>query len=126
MKFDRFEEIKVWQESRILTKLIYQHTQSHTFCKDFGLKDQIQRAAVSVQTNIAEGFERNNNREFIRFLMYSKASCAEVRSLLYVAFDIGYLNEMEFKSLYDKSINIITQLSNFIKYLKELIDKNEK
>ena len=92
-------------------------TMSGKFKNDFGLKDQIQRAAVSVMNNIAEGFERDNNNEFIRFLRYSKGSAGEVRSLLYVAYDINYIDEDEFKNKFESAIDIITQIANFIKYL---------
>ena len=93
-------------------------TSTNEFKKDYGLKDQIQRAAVSIMNNIAEGFERNNNREFIMFLKYSKGSAGEVRSMLYVALDLGYISKDSFEKNYNRAINIITQISNFIKYLR--------
>lgn len=113
-----FEDLKVWQDSRIFVKSIYELTSLEKFKKDFGLKDQIQRASVSIMNNIAEGFERNNNKEFIRFLGYSKGSAAEVRSMLYVALDLKYISIDNFNYNYDSAVNIITQTSNFIKYLK--------
>lgn len=118
MKVNSFEDLQVWKDSRILVKSIYQLTSDGKFSKDFGLREQIQRAAVSIMNNIAEGFERNNNKEYIKFLGYSKGSAGEVRSMLYVAFDLGYISQDSFNTLYQMSINIITQLSNFIKYLK--------
>ncbi len=118
-----FEEMKIWQDSRIFVKEIYQLTSSEKFKFDFGLKDQIQRAAVSILNNIAEGFERNNNKEFIRFLVYAKGSAGEVRSMLYIALDLKYITYEQFKIHYEKSLNIITQLSNFIKYLKNNLSK---
>ena len=81
-----------WQKARELTKRIYQITREGEFARDFGLARQIQRAAVSVMSNIAEGFERGNRREFHQFLVIAKASCAEVRCQLYVALDVGYLD----------------------------------
>lgn len=119
MIINRFEEMKVWKEARIFVPEIYRATSQKYFSCDFGLKDQIQRAAVSIMNNIAEGFERDNSKEFIRFLSFSKGSSGEVRSLLYVAFDLKYISQVEFNNLYEKSISIITQLSNFIKYLKQ-------
>jgi len=118
MTIEKFEDINAWKESRNLVNAVYQITAKQPFSKDFGLKDQIQRAAVSVMNNIAEGFERDNNREFIRFLVYSKGSAGEVRSLLYVALDLQYITESEFRNLYDDAVSIIKQISKFIQYLK--------
>lgn len=95
-KVDRFEDLIAWQKARELTRAIYQVTQQGAFAKDFGLARQIQRAAVSIMSNIAEGFERRGRREFHQFLSTAKGSCAEVRSQLYVAFDIGYLGKYDF------------------------------
>jgi len=98
-RIDRFEDLIAWQKARELTKAIYQITRQGAFAKDFGLSGQIQRAAVSVISNIAEGFERNRRSEFHQFLSTAKASCAEVRSQLYVAFDVGYIDQDTFESL---------------------------
>ena len=119
MSVKSFEDLKVWKASRVFVKEIYEMTMSGKFKNDFGLKDQIQKAAVSVMNNIAEGFERDNNNEFIRFLRYSKGSAGEVRSLLYVAYDINYIDEDEFKNKFESAIDIITQIANFIKYLQK-------
>ncbi|HAP36002.1 MAG TPA: four helix bundle protein [Bacteroidetes bacterium] len=119
MAIQRFEEMKVWQDARILTKNIYSLTQNKYFNKDFGLRDQIQRAAVSIMSNIAEGYERDSNKEFVKFLGYSKGSVGEVRSLLYVALDQEYISEMEFNNLKESATNISTQIANFIKYLRK-------
>jgi four helix bundle protein len=118
MKVNSFEDLQVWKDSKILVKSIYQLTSDGKFNKDFGLREQIQRASVSIMNNIAEGFERNNNKEYIKFLGYSKGSAGEVRSMLYVANDLGYISQDSFNIHYQMAINIITQLSNFIKYLK--------
>ena len=123
MKAASFEDLKVWQETREFVKTIYELTSSDNFRKDYGLKDQIQRAAVSIMNNIAEGFERNNNKEFITFLKYSKGSAGEVRSMLYVALDLNYISIVSFNENYEKAIDIIKQLSNFIKYLRRNIIK---
>jgi four helix bundle protein len=98
-KIERFEDLIAWQKARGLAKEIYQITRDGSFAKDFGLSRQIQRAAVSIMSNIAEGFERGSRGEFHQFLSTAKASCAEVRSQLYVAFDIGYLDESKFNHL---------------------------
>ncbi len=98
-RVERFEELIAWQKARVLTREVYLATQKGKFAKDYGLARQIQRAAVSIMSNIAEGFERMHPKEFHQFLAISKASCAEVRSQLYVAVDIGYLTQPEFQQL---------------------------
>lgn len=98
-KVERFEDLFVWQKARGLTKTVYLLTQQPKVAKDFGLSGQIQRASVSVMSNIAEGFERGGRAEFDWFLSVAKASCAEVRSQLYIAFDVGYITEEEFDKL---------------------------
>jgi four helix bundle protein len=95
----RFEELVAWQRSRELTKLVYEATRQGLFARDFGLSGQLQRAAVSIMSNIAEGFERGRQSEFHQFLSVAKASCAEVRSQLYVALDVGYLDEEAFRKI---------------------------
>lgn len=95
----QFEDIIAWQKARVLTRDVYVATRAEAFRKDFGLSGQIQRSAVSVMANIAEGFERRGPGEFHRFLGIAKASCAEVGSHLYVAFDVGYLSQTEFDQL---------------------------
>ena len=102
-KIERFEDLIAWQKARALTKEIYQSTRQGAFAKDFGLAGQIQRASVSIMANIAEGFERGSRGEFHQFLSTAKGSCAEVRSHLYVAFDVGYLDEFRFKQLQAKA-----------------------
>jgi four helix bundle protein len=119
MKVNSFEDLQVWKDSRILVKSIYQLTSDGKFNKDFRLREQILRASVSIMNNISEGFERNNNKEYIKFLGYSKGSAGEVRSMLYVATDLGYISQDSFNVHYEMAINIITQISNFIKYLKK-------
>jgi four helix bundle protein len=98
-KMDRFEDLIAWRKARELTRAIYQVTRQGAFARDFGLARQMQRAAVSIMSNIAEGFERRDRREFHRFLSTAKGSWAEVRSQLYVAFDIGYLVISDFHRL---------------------------
>ena len=116
-KINSFEEINAWKESRDFNKAIYGLTNKGDFEKDIDLKRQIRRASVSTSSNIAEGFERNTNKEFIHFLYISKASAGEVRSQLYLALDLGYMEEKEFILLKEKIENISKMLSEFIKYL---------
>lgn len=103
-------------------------TSLENFRKDYDLKDQIQRAAVSIMNNIAEGFETDNNKEFRNFLGYAKGSAGEVRSMLFVAIDLNYISKDKFDENYKQAINVITQISNFKKYLhnyavKEKVNK---
>ena len=99
MGIERFEDLIAWQKARMLCGSIYRVTKLGAFARDFGLSGQIQRAAVSTMSNIAEGFERGNRGEFQQFLSVAKASCAEVRSQLYVAQDVGYLPAPAFEKL---------------------------
>jgi four helix bundle protein len=96
---ERFEELRAWQKARDLAREIYRVTASGPFFKDYGLRDQIRRAAVSIMSNIAEGFERYRPTEFRQFLSLAKASCAEVRSQLYVALDVKHLTQDDFDRL---------------------------
>ena len=111
-----FEEIPVYQKSKELCIEIYK-LDNPKYQKDFGFKDQIQRAAISVMNNIAEGFERGSDKDFVKFLYYSKGSIGEIRSLLNVAVEIGYINSQYFEKLKNECLEISKQLSNFIKYL---------
>src|SRR5688572_18235115 len=99
MGVNRFEDLVAWQKARVLTRGVYTTTREGAFARDFGLAGQIQRASVSVMSNIAEGFERGRPAEFHQALSTAKASCAEVRSLLYVGLDVGYLSEDQFNGL---------------------------
>lgn len=111
----KFEDIVAWQKARELCKHIYTVTKNQRFSKDFGLKDQIQRSSVSIMSNIAEGFERGSNNEFIQFLYIAKGSCGELRSQLYVALDQGYMASKEF----DKIIKLASEVSRLTYYLIE-------
>jgi four helix bundle protein len=117
-KIERFEDILAWQKARVLTNEIYAITNTGDFRNDFGLRDQIQRAAVSTMSNVAEGFERGGDKEFIQFLSHSKGSCGEVRSDLYVALDQGYLTSDNFKNVYEQSLEVSRLLSGFMSYLR--------
>jgi four helix bundle protein len=99
--FNRFEDIQAWQKARRVTKLVYEMTAVGGFARDFGLRDQIQRASVSIMANIAEGFGRRSDKEFANFLNIAHGSVSEVQSHLYVALDLGYVEQNAFAKLYD-------------------------
>ena len=121
MRVERFEELVAWQKARELTKQIYDLTKQGSFPKDYGLCDQIRRAAVSVMSNLAEGFERGSSSEFHQFIVIAKASCAEVRSQLYVAHDVGYITQNQF----DDVSNLAEEVSRIIGGLKTAIGKRK-
>jgi four helix bundle protein len=98
-RVERFEDLIAWQKARALAQTVYMLSREGRFPKDLGLTGQIQRAAVSIMANIAEGFERNRSAEFHQFLSVAKGSCAEVRSHLYVAYDAGYLDKERFRTV---------------------------
>ena len=124
--FKTFEEINAWQNARELVRDVYAMTGCGDFCKDYGLKDQIQRAAVSICSNIAEGFERRGNKELINFLWIAKGSAAEVCSQLYNARDLGYITDEQFKTMYDSSKQIGGMLFNLISSLSSDERRNRK
>ena len=108
-----FRELRCWQAARVLTKDVYGLTKGGEFARDYGLKDQVQRAAVSIGSNIAEGFERDNNAELSRFIGYAKGSAGEVISQLYTAFDVGYITESQLQKLVAQLKEIGGMLSKF-------------
>ena len=118
-KIERFEDIESWKKSRELAKSVYRITLNQPFARDFGLRDQIRRASVSVLSNIAEGFERDGDKEFVQFLSLAKGSCGEVRAQLYVALDQQYIAAEEFSSLSASATEISRMLSGLIKYLRQ-------
>jgi four helix bundle protein len=99
----RFEDLMAWQKARVLTRDIYLATKDKAFARDFGLCGQVQRAAVSIMSNIAEGYERSSRADYRRFVVVAKASCAELRSQLYVAHDIGYLDHATFSDSHQRT-----------------------
>jgi len=117
-KIEKFEDIIAWQKARILTKEIYGCARIGQFARDFGLRDQIQRASVSTMANIAEGFERGGDKEFVQFLSNSKGSCGEVKSHLHVALDQNYISANNFGQLYAKAEEISKLVSGFMTYLR--------
>jgi len=127
MKITRFEDIDAWQEARKLVNMVYSVIKgSPEFRKDFHLVNQIQDAAVSSMSNIAEGFARRSNREFIQFLFVSKSSAEEVQSQLYVALDQRHLSKEDFGKIYDQAEIVSRMDSGFIKYLKSQLKKPNK
>lgn len=114
----RFEDIEAWKTARELTRKIYALTEQGKFAKDFGLKNQIQRASVSVMSNIAEGFESRTQAQFIEYLGRSKASAGEVRCQLYIALDLNYLTDEHFKEVFDLADKSSRQIARFIGYLE--------
>ena len=121
---ERFEDLRVWQTARTLTDQIYALTKRESFKADWVLKDQIRRSAISVMSNIAEGFESRTQAQFIDFLGTAKASAGEVRSQLYIAYDQSYLGEEEFESLSDLADKAARQLHRLIRYLKQGDESN--
>lgn len=116
--FKCFEEIPVWTEARELVGLVYRMTARGPFCRDFGLRDQVRRAAVSVMSNIAEGFESQSDRHFISYLCRARGSAAEARCQLYIAMDQLYITKGEFDQAFRKSSEISRMLTGFITYLQ--------
>jgi four helix bundle protein len=117
-KFSKFEEIQAWQKAKDVTLAIYQITCNSEFAKDFGLKDQIRRASVSIMANIAEGHGRKTNAEFANFLNIARGSVAEVQSHLYVAVGLEYINQTEFDELYRTLTEISRMLLALAQYLR--------
>ncbi len=118
MSIKYFEDLEIWKVARRLTKRIYDLTSDRGFSKDPGLCDQIRRASVSVMSNIAEGFERGGNQEFLQFLSIAKGSSEEVRSQLYVALDQGYIPKKEAEALINEFKRLSVMINNFMEYLK--------
>ena len=114
MKIEKFEDVIAWQKGKVLSLLVYE---SFKVSRDFGFKNQIQRAVISICNNIAEGFERKSNKELRQFLYISKGSCGEVKSMLYIALELGYISEIQFKEMYSLSYEISRTLGGFIKTL---------
>jgi four helix bundle protein len=119
--FKSFEEIISWQKARENTALICSMTTKNGFEKDFGLKDQIRRSSVSVMANIAEGFDRNTDKEFAQFLFIAKGSNSETLSHLYVALDLKYITEQEFELLKEKITEVRKLINGLISYLKVIL-----
>jgi four helix bundle protein len=116
---EKFEDIESWKKARRLVGDIYRVTSDGRFSKDYGLRDQIQRASISIMLNIAEGFVRRTDKEFAQFLFVALGSAAEVQSALYIALDQKYIEEPAFQDLYNQSSEVARIVSGFIKYLRK-------
>jgi four helix bundle protein len=119
VKIKKFEDLESWKKARKLTNTVYEATGAGRFTRDFGLKDQIRRASISILSNIAEGFERGGDREFLQFLAVAKGSCGEVRAQLYIAVDQGYLHQDLFDELSKNAAEIGRLISGMMKYLSK-------
>ena len=124
--YQRFTEMEIWKESKSLVKKVYTTTTIGPFSRDWALKDQIRRASISIPCNIAEGFERGGNKEFIQYLSYAKGSAGEVFTQLHIAFDLGYLHKEDFIRLEQQVTRISYMLGGFMKYLKRSGQKGTK
>ena len=117
---ETFEELRIWQQSRSLIKRVYfVFSSSNDGCRDFAFRDQIQRASISAMNNIAEGFERSSKADFARFLDMAKGSCGEVRSMLYIAKDLGYIPDQTFKELLNDSSNLSKGIAALTRSLRK-------
>jgi len=119
MKINKFEDLEIWKLSLKITRDVYDLTSKGGFSKDFGLRDQIRRAIISVSSNIVEGFEKNNNNEFIRFLKIAKGSVGETRNQLYIALGVNYITKEEFDKTNNNLEVLAGQIGGFIQYLLE-------
>jgi four helix bundle protein len=126
MKIKKFENLESWKNARKLTNGVYEATAVGSFTRDFGLKDQIRRASISILSNIAEGFERGGDKEFLQFLAVAKGSCGEVRAQLYIAVDQGYLSQDLFERLSNNADEIGRLISGLMKYLSKSELKGSK
>jgi len=124
--YKSFEDLPVWQNARELAVQVYRTTSKGKLKDDYGLRNQIQRSTVSVSSNIAEGFERGSKRESIQLLYVAKGSAGELRSQLFIAKDIGYMDKSDFKVLLNSATTVSKQISGFIEYLKTAEFKGQK
>lgn len=123
---EKFEDIEAWKLARNATRLIYAVSSNAAFCRDFALVNQIRRAAISVMSNIAEGFERSGNKEFVQFLSIAKGSCGEVRSQMYIALDQEYIDQGTFDEISKVLVETSRTISGFMKYLQEAPERGSK
>ena len=119
MKITRFEDLDCWKEARVLVQCVYEATRKKDFSKDLRFSGQIQAAAISVMANIAEGFIRRSDKEFIQYLFIAMSSAAEVQSHLYVAMDLGYIEKKQFDEIYEQARKTAMMISALLKYLRK-------
>jgi four helix bundle protein len=117
--FERFEDLDIWKLSKDVANQVYDVTSTGKFSQDYVLRDQVKRAVVSIFSNIAEGFERNGNKEFLQFLSIAKASCGEVRAQLIFANNRDYISSEQYEALVKNLVSLSSQIGGFIKYLKQ-------
>ena len=122
-KINRFEDLECWQQARIMVNQVYVMAGKADFSKDFRLVGQITGAAISIMNNITKGWASQSNPEFIRFLTYSRRSCAETQNCLYVALDQNYISQDEFKDCYDQWTKTMQIIDGFLRYLRSLRKK---
>lgn len=125
MKINHFEDLPVWQHSMNISIELYQLIEDSPIKTDYFLKNQLRRAILSITSNIAEGFERNNSKEFIRFLTFSKGSAGEVRSQLNFAFRVGYIDEKVYAGYRDQLIKLSMQMKGFITYFQKRLNEKQ-
>jgi four helix bundle protein len=125
-RINNFEDLEAWKAARELNRVVYEISRRDPFAKDFGLRNQVCRAATSVMSNIAEGFERDGDKEFANFLSLAKGSLGEVRSQLYIALDQEYITEQEFQSVYRKTQENSRMIAGLISYLRNSAVKGLK
>ena len=124
-KIKQFEDLEIWKDATNIAIEIYQLSEQGKLKNDFGMKDQLRTAAMSISDNISEGFEYENNKEFVRFLKYSKGSAGELRNKLYVLHKVGFIDEKFYVNMHERLIALSKQINGFAKYLKEF-EKNKK
>lgn len=118
-QYNSFEDLPIWKESRVIANAIYHQSSVGAFASDYGLRDQIRRAAVSIMSNVAEGFDRESNKEFVRFLSIAKASLAEVRSQLFLALDLAYIPSDDHSKLNEQLKKLGAEIAGFMRYLEQ-------
>jgi four helix bundle protein len=121
MTIQTFEELRIWQQGALITEEVYLITNTNLFSKDYSLKDQLRRSLISITSNIAEGFERNNHKEFRRFLLYSKGSTGEARNQIYLAWKFKYIEEVQYIDYKNKLLSLSKQISKLITYLEKYV-----
>lgn len=120
-KIERFEDLDVWKLAIVIAVKVYKLTETGKLSTDFGMKDQIRRAASSISNNIAEGFEYNNNKQFTNYLKISKGSCGELRNQIFILKEVGYISLENYNELNDNVLELSRKLASFIKYLKSTV-----